>query len=185
MRAPTIARVYAETLLRLAERDDALDAVAASATEFFALYARDARLRRFLTAPQIAAADKQALLEQAFAGRLHPALRKFLFLVVAKHREPLLDEIRIAWQTRLDTRAHRQTAQVTTAVPADGETLDRIRAVLETRTGRTIVLEEAVEPALLGGLVIRLGDTLIDGSLRTRLATLRHRLTARARAGHA
>ena len=73
-------------------------------------------------------------------------------------------------------RANRQSATVTTAIAPDAETVARVQAALEKATGKTIVLDKRVDPRLLGGLVIRTGDTVIDGSLRSRLVELRRRL---------
>jgi ATP synthase F1 delta subunit len=103
-------------------------------------------------------------------------LLRFLELVIGKHRERLLEEIVLAWTELLDVRANRQTATVTTAIPPDPETVARVHAALEKATGKTIVLEQRVDPKLLGGLVIRTGDTVIDGSLRSRLVELGRRL---------
>lgn len=181
MRAGTIARVYARTLLDLADRDGRVDVVDESVRGLSEVLVASAGLRRFLAAPQIDANDKRALARTAFGERLDPLVLRFLELVIDKHRENLLDEILGAWAELLDTRANRQSAAVTTAVPADRELVDRVRAALERATGKSIVLEERVDPALLGGLVVRTGDTVIDGSLRSRLVTLRRRLRTAGR----
>lgn len=181
MRAGTIARVYAETLLRSADRHAQVDAVDESVRGLSAVLGSSADLRRFLAAPQIAAAEKRVLVRSALADRLHPLLVRFLELVIEKHREGLLGEILDAWVELLDTRANRQSAAVTTAIPADPEMVARVKTALERATGKTIVLEERLDPSLLGGLVIRTGDTVIDGSLRSRLTTLHRRLRAAGR----
>jgi len=181
VRAGTIARVYAETLLRSADRHDAVAPLDEDVRGLASVLADSAELRRFLAAPQIAAADKRALVRSALADRLHPLLVRFLELVIEKHREGLMEEILDAWVELLDARANRQSARVTTATPADPEMVARVKAALERATGKTIVLEERLDPALLGGLVIRTGDTVIDGSLRSRLTTLHRRLRAAGR----
>ena len=181
MRAGTIARVYAETLFRSADRHGQVDSVDESVRGLSAVLDESPELRRFLAAPQIAAADKRELVHDALQDRLHPLVVRFLELVIEKLREPLLGEILSAWTELLDARANRQAATVTTAVPADPEMVARVRAALERATGKTIVLEERVDPRLLGGLVVRTGDTVIDGSLRSRLTTLHRRLRAAGR----
>jgi F-type H+-transporting ATPase subunit delta len=180
--ASTVARVYAETLLRFAEREGALDQATEGLEAIDAAIAADEEFARFLGAPQIAADDKRSLLHAAFEKRLHPAVMRFLDLVVAKHREPQLPEIAAAWRDILDRRANRQGASVTSAVAADPALLERLRAALEKATGKTIALEERVDPRLLGGVVVRTGDLVMDASLKTRLATLRHRLRMAGRA---
>lgn len=182
MRAGTIARVYAETLFRAAERLGEVEAVDESVRGFSGVLDASPEFRRFLAAPQIDAADKRELVADAFRDRVHPLLLRFLELVIGKRRERLLDEIVTAWGGLLDARANRQAATVTTAVAPDPETVARIHAALERATGKTIVLEQRVDPKLLGGLVVRAGDTVIDGSLRTRLDSLRLRLRAAGRA---
>lgn len=178
VRAGTVARVYAETLYRTASRADAVDAVDESLRSFAELLEARPDLNAFLEAPQIGATEKRALVRRAFEGALHPVVLRFLILVIDKHRETVLDEIVAAWSTLLDERAGRQSATVTTAVPIDDAMLEKVRRALEERTGKTIRLDPAVDPTLLGGVVIRAGDTVIDGSLRTRLKTLRSRLKA-------
>lgn len=181
MRTGTIARVYAETLLRSADRHDRLEPVDESVRGLSSVLEASPQLRRFLAAPQIQAADKRALVRSALSERLDPLLVRFLELVIEKHREALLEEVLTAWADLLDARANRQSATVTTAVPADPEWVTRVREALELATGKTIVLEERVDPSLLGGLVVRTGDTVIDGSLKSRLTTLRQRLRAAGR----
>ena len=176
MRAGTIARVYAETLLRSADRHGRVDDVDESVRALSAVLGASPEFRRFLDAPQIAAEQKRALVAEALQARLDPLVLRFLELVIGKHRERLLAEIVLAWTELLDARANRQTATVTTATPPDPETVSRVQAALEKATGKTIVLEQRVDPRLLGGLVIRAGDTVIDGSLRSRLVELRRRL---------
>ena len=183
MRAGTIARVYAETLLRAADRQGQVEEVDESVRALSAVLGQSAEFERFLIAPQIDADAKRALVKGALTARLHPLAIRFLELVIDKHRERLLGEILAAWTELLDTRANRQSAALTTAVPADPELVARVRAALEQATGKVIVLEERIDPSLLGGLVVRAGDTVIDGSIRNRLTTLRQRLRAAGRAG--
>lgn len=182
MRGSTVARVYAETLLRLAEREGAVESVSESLGRLAGIIGGDRRLARFLEAPQIPAEGKRSLLRAAFEGALHPIVVRFLELVAARHREPLLLEIAAAWNQLLDQRANRQAAIVTTAAGADPALLERLRAALEKAVGKTIAVEERVDSSLLGGIVVRTGDLVMDASLKTRLATLRGRLRPSGRA---
>jgi len=168
-----VARVYAETLLRRAERSGAVEEIDESVVAFGETLDASPRLQRFLEAPHIGAAKKRELLRAVFADRLHPDVLEFLFLVVEKHREPILAGIREAWRELQDRRAERQSAVVVTATPIDSATLASVREALERAPGKTIALERDVDPSLLGGLSIRTGYTVIDGSLRSRIAGLR------------
>lgn len=185
MRGHTIARVYAEALLRGAERRDALVEVEEGLAELATLLAGNERFRRFLEAPQIDADAKRALVEGVLGDRLHPVVIRFLSLVIDKHREGFLDRISRALAEILDERRNRQSALVTTAAPVDDAQLERIREALERATGKTIHLDQRVDPSLLGGVVIRTEDTLIDGSVTTRLSMMRRRLESAATSGTA
>ena len=176
MRANIVARIYAETLLRLAERERAADEVDAGVAALTQLLTEDERFARFLAAPQISAADKRAVVERALGDRLPPALVKFLRLVIDKHREPMLGEILGAWRELQDARANRMAATLVTAQHIDEAMREGVRVALEGVTGKHVALEVEVDPALLGGVVIRFGDTVVDGSIKSRLAALRQRL---------
>ena len=176
MRAHTIARIYALTLLGYAEREGAVEEVDQGLTALSQALAAEPRLGAFLAAPQIEAGEKRAVIERALGDRLHPALVRFLLLVVEKRREALLGEIASAWRELLDERANRMTASVVTAVELDDATRKAIQAALERATGKTIVLESRVDPAMIGGVILRFGDSVIDGSVRSRLAAIRNRL---------
>lgn len=177
-RAGTVARVYAETLFRRASERGAVDAVDESLCSFAELLDDRPDLAAFLGAPQIDAEDKRDFVRRVFGESLHPIVLNFLSLVIEKHRETVLEEIVSAWSTLLDDRAGRQSATVTTAVPIDATLLEKVRRALEETSGKTIRLDHEVDRSLLGGVVIRAGDTVIDGSLRTRLKTLKGRLEA-------
>ncbi len=176
MREHTVARIYARTLLLLAEKEAAVEGVDQSVTALAGALQSDRRLTAFLAAPQIEAKEKRAVIERALGGKLHPALVRFLLLVVDKRRESLLAEIAAAWRELLDERANRMSAAVVTAVEIDDDTREAIRSALEKATGKSVVLESRVDPAMLGGVVVRFGDSVIDGSVRSRLAAIRNRL---------
>jgi F-type H+-transporting ATPase subunit delta len=116
-----------------------------------------------------------AIVRQAVPGIAQDALNLFR-LLRRKGRLGLGPSIASYVRELWDEEQGVQRAEVRTAVPLDEGAQERIRARLAAQTGKTIVLESAVDPALLGGAVIRLGDRLIDGSTRTRLRQLRERL---------
>jgi F-type H+-transporting ATPase subunit delta len=172
MRVNIIARVYVETLLRRAEQEGVIEPVTDGLAAFTQCLKEDARLRRFLEAPQITTRQKRTLLEAALESRVHPLVIQFLRLVIDRHREPLLPDIAATWQAILDERADRQTATIASATALDRTTVASLRRALEQATGKTIVIEERVQPDLLGGLVVQTGDLVMDASLKTRLGNL-------------
>lgn len=182
-RAGIVARVYAETLLRTAEREELVDEVSEGLGRVARAIEESDPFRRFLAGPQIGRDDKRAVVRSAFGERVHPLVLRFLELLIERRREPLIGEVHQAWRALLDARANRRSATVTTAIPADPGTVEAIRRALERATGQEIALEERVDASLLGGLVVRTGDLVMDASLRSRLDVLRHRLRAAVAAG--
>ena len=182
-KAGIVARVYAETLLRTAEREGIVDEVSEGLGQAARAIEASDPLRRFLAGPQIGRDDKRAVVRSAFTERVHPLVLKFLELLIERRREALVGEVHQAWRALLDARANRRSATVTTAIPADPGTVEAIRRALERATGQEIAIEERVDASLLGGLVVRTGDLAMDASLRSRLDALRHRLRAAVAAG--
>jgi F-type H+-transporting ATPase subunit delta len=182
-RAGIVARVYAETLLRTAEGESAVDEVSEGLGRVARAIEESDPFRRFLAGPQIGGDDKRAVVRSAFGERVHPLVVRFLELLIERRREPLVGEVHQAWRALLDARANRRSASVTTAIPADPGIVEAIRRALEHATGQEIALEERVDASLLGGLVVRTGDLVMDASLRSRLDVVRHRLRAAVAAG--
>jgi len=185
MRETTVARVYAETLLEVARDRRAVDRIAGEVEALRGVLEQGPILRRFLESPRIAIDEKKSVLRGTLADRLSEETLRFLELVVEKRREALLDEILNEFGALVDELHNRRKLEVSSATPLPDDLRDRLREVFATASGSEIVLEERVDPRLLGGLIVQLGDLRIDGSLRTRLESLRHRMLQGARAAAA
>jgi len=176
VRDATIAAAYAAALFELAERHHGHDAYAAGLRELVALIEQEPVVRLFLQSPKIEAADRKAVLELALRGRVAPLFLNFLRVVLDKRRQRLLPDIAREYDTLLDERAGRLHVQVTLAREPDERTEEDLRSELSRALGRIVVPHVRVDPRILGGLVVRYGDWVLDASLRRRLAGLRRRL---------
>lgn len=176
MREATIARNYAEALLTLARRANDLDGWGAMFNGVADAIRNDPRLRNFLAAPQITAAEKNAVLEKALGGTVPTTLLRYLQKVVSNRRQMLIPEIAVEYGNLVDESEGRVHAQVTVAREASEAEREAIAAHLSKAVGKRVVPHLAVNPAILGGVVVRIGDRVMDGSVRRRLATLRSRL---------
>lgn len=176
MRDATIARSYAETLFELGQRHKAHTAFAQAFDQLTELIEREPTVRVFLESPKIDAGDKKAALERALAGRVPPLFLSFMLVVVDKRRQRLLPEIAREYHTLLDEHSGQLHVQVTLAREPDERTEEDLRAELSRILGKRVIPHVVVNPKILGGLVVRYGDKVMDGSLRRRLATLRRRL---------
>jgi F-type H+-transporting ATPase subunit delta len=178
MRETTIARNYAETLLELGRRAGDLHGFGQAAEDIAGAMQADRTLRLFLESPRISAAEKNRILTRAFEGQLPPLFVRFLHALVNHRRQMLLPEIAHEYQNLLDQVEGRMHASVTVAFEPDEAQRRTISTELSRAYGKEVVPHFVVSPAILGGLVVRVGDTVLDGSVRRRLATLRARMLA-------
>lgn len=176
MRESTIARSYAGALFALGERHGQTDEFGRALETLAALMESEPRLRRFLATPKVEPAAKKGVLEVALEGRVPPLFLSFLKVVVDKRRQRLLEEIDREFRAILDEHLGRVHAQVTLAREPDERTEREIATHLTQVLGKTVIPHLRVDPQILGGIIVRYGDRLLDGSLRRRLVSLRRRL---------
>ena len=173
------ARRYAEAIFGLAQQDQSFDAWAAEMEALGALL--DVPLaEKALTSPAVTPAQKLRFIESEVSN-LRPAANNLVALLMHRGRFDLLPEIALAYRELLNRARGIATAQVTTAVPLDDRTRDELGRRLASYTGQQVQLETSVDPSIMGGVIARIGDTLIDGSVRGRLEMLRRRLAATGR----
>ncbi len=168
---------YANVLADVAATDGNVADFAKRFADFAALYEGSAELRNFLASPAVNTEDKHGVIEKLTA-RLGAAktLRNFLFVIADHQRVHLLPEIFRAFEETLRERQGKAEAQVSSAVELSSAQKKQIAETLERVTGRKIEAQYTLEPALLGGAVVRVGSVIYDGSLRHRLEQMRARL---------
>ncbi len=176
MRDETIARSYAETLFDLAERHEGLDAFGAGIETVAKLLDEDPRFRLFLETPRITDVDRKAVVRKAFGGELPKQLVNFLLVTIDKRRQRLLRDISRQYHALVDERMGREHVEVTMARPVDDELHAAISRSLSTLLGKKAIPHVRVRPEILGGLIVRTGDTIYDGSVRRQLEGMRRQL---------
>ncbi len=180
MRDTTIAESYAETLFELALRHDALEPFAAAFRELSELLEREPRVRVFLETPKVEAATKKQVVAEALRGRVPPLFLNFVLVVIDKRRQRLLLQVGRAYGALLDAHLGRVHVQVTFAREPDERLEEDVTAELSRVLAKKVVPHVRVNPHILGGVVIRYGDRVMDGSLRRRLLSMRRQLMAAA-----
>ncbi len=174
-----IARNYAETLLTLARRngdEETVDEYGAALEDVVDLLEREPLVREFLETPRVDLEAKKRALRASFDGRVPELFLRFLLVLLEKRRQALLGEVAKQYQALLDDARGRIRAEITLAREPDATLRQDVIASLERRLNKTVVPTFDVDPALLGGIVIRVGDEILDGSVRRRAAGLRRRL---------
>ena len=182
--ARQVARVYAEALYRAAERQGQADELLKELDDLVNdIFRRDPGLELFFASASIGRDRRAEAVRSAFSGRASDVLVHFLGVLNQHDRLGMIRPIAAAYRTLHNRRAHRVAVLVRSAVPlTDAE---RTRLCDDVRTVNHIepLLEEKIEPELLGGLIIRIGDWVYDASVRTRLDTLRTQIIERSSHG--
>lgn len=177
MAAGSSARRHAQAVFQIAREQDTLDKWQSDLDDIASAFG-DPDLSRVLESPRIRPDQKQELAGQRFAG-LGPLARNLATLLVTKGRVALAGEIAGEYRNLLDDHRGVGAAEVTTAVPLNSEAEKRIAEQMSRATGKRITLTSSVDPDIVGGIVIKIGDRLIDGSTRTKLSAMRNSLAER------
>ena len=172
--ATGLAARYAAALFDLAEEKGKLDRVAEDLGRLGGLVEESADLRRLIRSPRLSREDQHfgldAVMEEAGIG---PLTRNFVALAVRNRRLAQLPDMIAAFRAKLALRAGEITAEVASAKPLSKTQTDALAGQLKTALGAKVVLHASVDPALLGGLVVKVGSRMVDSSLRSRLARMR------------
>ncbi len=173
----SLARRYARALLAIGEEDGSVRRLLAEVEAFASLTAATPLLRETLEAAHINRVDKHAALEAATAAAgFLPATRNFLLLLVDKGRMNVLSPIVEELRRLIEEAEGIERVEVVVPMPLSSSQRDLLKVVIERQTGKKAELEEKVDPAVLGGMVVKIGDTVYDGSVRTQILNIRENL---------
>lgn len=169
----TVARRYAKALLTLGKEDGKYQEYGEELRSFAALMEREPELKDALFNPIYSAEDRRKLLlRMVELLQMSPVVANFFQLLFDKQRLRAIDGITQVYQEQLDILENVSRAKVKAAVPLDEATRDRLRQTLEKLTGSSVVMEVEEDPSIIGGILARVGDLVLDGSVRTQLASL-------------
>ncbi len=169
------ARRYAEAVFELGVEQNAVDRWLQDLrliTEYFS----DHRLIFLLSEPNIQFPKKELIVRDLLSGKVQAEALNLALLLVERRLVELAPRIRDEFERKYDDYHHQIHANLTTAMPIDEMTRASVVTDLQRITGKTVLLNEQVDPSILGGAIARVGDTLIDGSVRRRLQLLRQQL---------
>jgi ATP synthase F1 delta subunit len=173
----SVATTYAEALYESAADNDAVEPVARDVAAFAEAWAGSADLRAVLEDPEIDTPQKKAAVA-ALTEDAQPLVRNFLQVLLDRGRMEDFPEIARAVADRVARAQGRLEVTVVTAVPLPDDLRERIVARIREKTGSEVDLSETVDPDIVGGLVLRVGASVVDGSVRHRIEELRERLRA-------
>lgn len=172
-RVSGIARRWARALFGLGESLEEAGVLLEQLMELTGQVTDSPELQRVLFTPIHPRVERRGVIgELCEKLGLSKEIRAFAMLLVDENRTGELPGIIVEFKRLVDDAAGRLTAEVTSARPLDPEELDRIRRVLSQRVSADVTIEASVDPSLIGGVIARVGDLLLDGSVRTQLESL-------------
>ncbi len=172
-----VAKRYAGALFAVADRNGILDAVASDLELIHRRMTDVPYLRAILMEPLVSDTRKNSVVDEAFGDRVTASSLNFLKLLIRKRREDLIEECAREFRALLAEHANTADAEVSSAVALTDDQTTRLTEKLQALTGKTIRLTVSVDPALVGGVVVRIGDTVMDGSVRGKLERLQRQLS--------
>ncbi len=175
----SISRRYAGALFQLADEADAFDDVARDLDRLQGFIRGEGRqFDRFMSNPGFSVAERRTVLIEVMERlALHGLLQRFLLLMLEKHRFAYVASVIQDFGRLADARAGRMRARLSAAAPLPAVLLEQVRRRLSQSTGQKVSLSTEVDPQLLAGLVVQIGDTVYDASLRARLEAMRNALS--------
>lgn len=177
MKGRAVARRYAKALIDLAARDDMVAEIGEQLRQHRDLLQAHADLQKVLCHPGIAVEVKTRILTSILDhSQPAPLLRSFILLLLDKDRLRHIDLICEQYEQMANARLRRVVAQVTTAIELDDSQRQAVVQKLAEVTQREVLVETRLDPSILGGVVVRIDHTVLDGSLRGHLARLRQQL---------
>jgi F-type H+-transporting ATPase subunit delta len=169
-----IARPYASALFDLAESENQLASVETGLSDISRLIGESEDFSRFLRSPVITGDVKAQALDALLAkANINPLVGNFLRLVAKNGRLFALDQIIIGFRELAAKARGEATADVTSATPLTGEQVSALAETLKAKIGKTVTLNQFVDPSLIGGLQVKVGSQMIDSSLKTKLAAMK------------
>jgi F-type H+-transporting ATPase subunit delta len=178
MNAEGIGRNYAETLLLLARKSGDVEQWGGLIDAISVAMREDQTLKTFLESPKLSASQKIEILKKALGTGVPPLFLRFLETVISKRRQMLIPEIAAEYRKLIDESEDRVHANVTVAREPTEPERDALARQLSRLLGKRVVPHISLNPAILGGVIVKVGDTVMDGSVRKRLSVLRQRMVA-------
>ena len=179
MREESVARRYAAALLDVSRKQNTLDAAQAEIKQVAAKVAETGALRALLAQPLVTEDRKKQIVQRELGSAVSPQTLAFVNLLIDKRRITLLPEVAAEFERMVREVKNIAFATATSAVPLSPEQLVALERSLETRTGMDIELKTDVDPSLMGGVLVRIGDTVLDGTVKGSLERLREQLLER------
>jgi F-type H+-transporting ATPase subunit delta len=167
---------YARALFEMAQAEDVVRRIEEELFRLRELLKKNPELLQFLRDPNVTREGKRKALAELFEGRVHPLTLNALLTLADQDRGNRVLRVIEEFLTIASAARQKVTGEITTALPLDAALLQRLTAELSRVTGKNVELFQRSDPAILGGVIVKIGDQIIDGSLRRKLNQMKERL---------
>ncbi len=174
------AAAYAKALFEIAQAEDEILRVQEDLDRVVSTIAGHLKLKEILGDAAFPSAKKQEMLRQIFAESISPITLNTLIMLVDAHRDDEITAVAAAYGEITEAGTGAMTAKVTTAVPLTAELREELKAKLADVAGKDVAIQEKVDPAILGGVVVEMGGKVLDGSVKARLSEMKSKLISPA-----
>ncbi len=176
MKADPIVSAYAEALFRLASAEEMVDRVEEELHELERLYRDNAEMKEFINSPRIKAEGKKDALVELLGDKLSRIALNHMHLIIDQERGRMLPQIAEEYYRLAGEARAKVTAEVVTAFEIDDQTRSKLCEQLGRLTKKDVHLRARVDESILGGAIVRIGDKVLDGSIRSKLKQLRKQM---------
>ncbi len=171
-----VARVYAASLVEIGDEKDVLSQLEEELGFVSGLMKEDKYFKEYLISPSFSQESKKEFLKKVFSGKLSDYIVKFLRILIENDRQSAIGEIHESMVDLIDIANNRQRVTVITRDKLDDVTVNKIQSDLKAKLNKEIILTEKVDESILGGIIIKIGDLVVDGSLAKGLKNIRNTL---------
>ncbi len=165
MAANDISRVYALSLVEVGQEKKVLTELEEEMKFLAELFSTDRDIHRYFISPAFSRESKRDFIKKVFGGKLSEYTINLLNVLVENNRQELIPDIYKSMMEQIDESQNRMKVTVTTTASMDEPLKEKIRSLLSKKFNKEIILKEKIDESIMGGIIIRIGDTVIDGSL--------------------
>jgi len=176
LKTDAVGRVYAQSLLELAQQDGQVEVLADEMADLLPLVSAGGELDQLLTNPAIGADERKQIVERVFEGKVSDLLYRFLQVVARKGRLGHLAQIASGYLQAVSKDRGEVEVEAYVAAPMDAATASSVAEKIGASLGKKVTMRQHVDESLIGGLKIRIGDKLIDASVSSQLNQMKRRM---------
>lgn len=171
-----VEKIYSEAVFEIARESNCVDSTDEELNAVAGIFNDNPGLAKLLSAPTVSFKEKLSVLEKVFGGRLSDTAYNLLCVVTEKGRAELIPAIAEDYRSRRYETENIAEVKVTTSVPLSDGLRSKLKAKLEAVYKKTVILTERVDPSIMGGIVINYGNTMMDGSVKSKLEALQKQI---------